>query len=168
MDLTKLIIELREKKRIKQVEIAQKLDMDKANYHRIENKGNKLTFEQLEAIANALGVSTKELLFGEKSENSNGKIEELTKEIELLKREKSILERELAEYKIEATVYKYFLFDLENQSEEEIKSFFEQSRHILSNKKALIGLASIVLKGEMEKEKEISLVEVLEQIKSLK
>lgn len=62
MDISKKIVEIRESKRIKQTEIAEKLSMDRQNYSRIEKKGKKLTIEQLEGIANALGVTIGEIL----------------------------------------------------------------------------------------------------------
>jgi transcriptional regulator with XRE-family HTH domain len=80
MSLSETIKAIRKEKRISQVEVADLLGMEKANYHRLENRGEKLTIEQLEKIAEALGVSAKELLFGEKQVNNN---DERVKELEL-------------------------------------------------------------------------------------
>lgn len=45
-----------------QAVVAELLDMDRANYSRIEKRGEKLTIEQLTGIAKALGVSLGEIL----------------------------------------------------------------------------------------------------------
>lgn len=49
------IKEIREKKRIKQIEISTALDMNNSFYAKIEKRGKKLTIEQLEAICKELG-----------------------------------------------------------------------------------------------------------------
>lgn len=55
---------VREAKKIKQSEVANVLGLDPSNYAKLENRGKKLTIEQLEAIGGALGVSVAELLTG--------------------------------------------------------------------------------------------------------
>lgn len=70
MDVSKNIKNIRESKGLKQYEIADKLGIDRQNYSRLEKRDKKLTLEQLEGIATALGVSLKELLFG-KNDYSN-------------------------------------------------------------------------------------------------
>jgi transcriptional regulator with XRE-family HTH domain len=65
MDISKRIIEVREEKRKTQADLARLLGMEQSNYARLEKRGKKLTFEQIEKIALALGVTAKELLFGE-------------------------------------------------------------------------------------------------------
>ena len=67
MNISKRIRDLREEKGIKQVDVANKLGLERGNYSRIERKGDKLTIKQVKQIADALGVNTKELLFSEKS-----------------------------------------------------------------------------------------------------
>jgi len=62
MDLHKNILAIWESKRIKQSEMAHKLDIDQSNYARLEKRGNKLTLEQVGKIAEALGVSVLELI----------------------------------------------------------------------------------------------------------
>ncbi len=87
MDLTKRIIEIRESKKISKTEVAQALNIDLSNYFRVEKKGSKLTYEQIESISNALGVSVKEFLFGENEiiQTTNTKeLEDLRKENESL------------------------------------------------------------------------------------
>lgn len=71
MDIGKNIKAIREAKRIKQVEVAELLEVDNSYYAKLEKRGNKLTVEQLEKIAVALGVSIKELLFGEKEDSND-------------------------------------------------------------------------------------------------
>lgn len=68
MDISKAIRTIREEKRLTQLEVAETLKMERSNYARLESRGNKLTVEQLEQIANVLGVSVMKLLFGD-SEN---------------------------------------------------------------------------------------------------
>jgi transcriptional regulator with XRE-family HTH domain len=81
MNISKNISSIREAKGIKQYQVAEMLGIEPPNYSRLEKRGDKLTVEQLEKIAVALGVSVKELLFGEKQVNNN---EERVKELELL------------------------------------------------------------------------------------
>ena len=51
------IKEIRESKRLSQVEVARRLGIDTQNYHRLEKRGKKLSIEQLESISEALEVS---------------------------------------------------------------------------------------------------------------
>lgn len=82
MDISNNIKKAREERRITQSEIARKLGIEPTNYPRLEKRGNRLTLEQLEAIAGALGVSLVELLTGEQQEeDSSKKITELEKEL---------------------------------------------------------------------------------------
>lgn len=81
MDLSANIKAIREAKRVKQLEIATALDIDPSNYAKLEKRGNKLTLEQLEKIAGALGVSVMELITGEAQTVQN---DERVKELELL------------------------------------------------------------------------------------
>lgn len=65
MDISKNIKDIREGKGLKQYEVADKLGMDRQNYSRLEKRDKKLTIEQLESIAEALGASLQDVLFGE-------------------------------------------------------------------------------------------------------
>lgn len=65
MYISKSIKDIREIKGLKQYEIADKLGMDRQNYSRLEKRDKKLIIEQLESIAEALGVSLQDVLFGE-------------------------------------------------------------------------------------------------------
>lgn len=69
MDISKNISSIRESKGIKQYQIAETLGIEPSNYSRLEKRGNKLTIEQLEDLAKALGVTIRELMFGEKLES---------------------------------------------------------------------------------------------------
>jgi transcriptional regulator with XRE-family HTH domain len=62
MDISNKIEQIRKAKRIKQIEISNALEMNNSYYARLEKRGNKLTIEQVEKIAGALGVSVAELL----------------------------------------------------------------------------------------------------------
>ncbi|RCR67450.1 helix-turn-helix domain-containing protein [Larkinella punicea] len=62
MDVTKNIKAMREKKGLRQADLAEKLGMERSNYSRLEKRGNDLSIRQIEEIANAMGVSFFELL----------------------------------------------------------------------------------------------------------
>lgn len=62
MNLSDQIIKVRESKGITQAEAARLLDMVQSNYARLEKRGSKLTLEQVENIAEALGASVNDLL----------------------------------------------------------------------------------------------------------
>lgn len=92
MDISKAIRTLREEKRLTQLEIADKLQMERSNYARLEARGNKLSVEQLEQIAGALGVSVLELMTGEPQKmEDTGKVKELEKRIKELETDKHYL-----------------------------------------------------------------------------
>ncbi|MFN8347462.1 MAG: helix-turn-helix transcriptional regulator [Spirosomataceae bacterium] len=67
-DISKSIRTVREAKRFTQQEVAELLQMERSNYARLEARGSKLTVEQLEKIAEVLGVSVFVLL-GQDEEN---------------------------------------------------------------------------------------------------
>jgi transcriptional regulator with XRE-family HTH domain len=85
MDVGKKIQMIRVAKETKQSDVALAIGVDVSSYSRIERKGNKITIEQLQAIANALGVSLSELLELDVPVESENKIKELEKEIEKVK-----------------------------------------------------------------------------------
>lgn len=62
MDISKAISAIREGKGIKQIEIATMLGIEQSNYSRLEKRGNKLAIDQLQAIADALGVTMLDIL----------------------------------------------------------------------------------------------------------
>ncbi len=81
MNIAEKIKAIREKKRIKQIEVANKLDLDPAYYARLEKRGEKLTIEQLKQIANALEVGINELLDIEVQPTDNEIVKELENKI---------------------------------------------------------------------------------------
>ncbi len=94
MDLYQRIQDLKKEKKKRDSEMAHALDMEQSNYVRVEKKGARLTYEQIEKIAAGLGVSTKELLFedSEVAQTINTKEnEELRKEIDELRRNIEVL-----------------------------------------------------------------------------
>lgn len=87
MKLSDNIKSIRKKKGVTQIDMAEKLGVGQSNYTYLENRGEKLTIEQLEAIAGALEVSVVELLTGEPQAVGNDDlIKELEKNIKDLER----------------------------------------------------------------------------------
>lgn len=62
MGVSERIKAIREVKRIKQIDVAATLNLDPSYYARLEKRGEKMSIEQLQSIADALGVSLGELL----------------------------------------------------------------------------------------------------------
>lgn len=80
MDLTNTIRSLRESKGLTQEDLADRFGVTRSNYAYLEGRGNKLTIEQLEKIANALDVSVVQLLTGEaQNVKDSEEIEQLKK-----------------------------------------------------------------------------------------
>lgn len=104
MNISKNISSIREAKGIKQYQVAEILGIEPPNYSRLEKRGDKLTIEQLEKISVALGVSVKELLFGEKEESKEDTqvLKSRIAELESIVKDKSKIIRSL-EDDIEAT-----------------------------------------------------------------
>ena len=85
MNIGTNIFNLRTLKGIKQSEIAEKLGLEQSGYSRIEKRGDKISFDLIERIAEIFGVPTEKLL-GFDITNSDGedkdrKIEDLEKRI---------------------------------------------------------------------------------------
>lgn len=76
MNISEKIKAVRKQNKISQSEMAEKIGLQhQSNYARFENRGKKLSFAELEKIAEALGVSVKYLLFGEEETlNDNEKM----------------------------------------------------------------------------------------------
>jgi transcriptional regulator with XRE-family HTH domain len=95
MDIAQRIKEEREKRGIKQVDMANFLNIERSNYTRLENRGSKLTLDQITSIASAIGISPAELL-GLESSSAEQQVEikenEKNKEIDDLKKRVSELE----------------------------------------------------------------------------
>lgn len=81
MDLSKNIREIRESLKIKQIEMANALDIDPPNYARLEKRGNKLSFEQLQQIADIFKMSVVEII---EYPNSNSGDSERVMELEVV------------------------------------------------------------------------------------
>lgn len=92
MDIKDKIRQIRESKGFTQEDIADKLGVTRANYRYFENRGNKLTIEQLGNIASALGVSMADIL-GYNSESNN------SQEVEQLRKRNEELEDRIEEFK---------------------------------------------------------------------
>ena len=76
MSISKRIKEIREQKGYTQKYMAEMMGIEQTNYGRFEKRDKKLTFEQLESIATALGVTIKDILF-EESEHPNTELSKL-------------------------------------------------------------------------------------------
>jgi transcriptional regulator with XRE-family HTH domain len=85
MEVTKNIISIRESSGLKQSEIALRLGIDQPNYSRLEKRGDKLSIEQIKAIALALEVPVSELLGFDDPVESEAKIKEMEIELRELK-----------------------------------------------------------------------------------
>lgn len=81
MNISDTIKRIRESKRIPQASIAESLEMDRANYNKLEKRGSKMTIEQLQSIADALEVSILDIL---------GIIPQLDKELQKQVQEQTI------------------------------------------------------------------------------
>ncbi|OJJ16703.1 hypothetical protein BKI52_32880 [marine bacterium AO1-C] len=153
MDISKRIKTIRESKKMRQIDVANYLGMEQTQYNRWENRNKKLSIDQLEQIADALGVTVKEIMYGEETNESelqiqktdiklkqrdeqisvkNQEIERLAKEIEYLKdnnnRLLSLLEKKEG---IDKEVEEYkkdilYLYEQLKQNGIEIKSRGEQ------------------------------------------
>ena len=125
MNLSERIKNIRETKRIRQSEIANHLEIDQPNYARLEKRDVRLTYEQIQKISEALGVSVKELLFDEKEEKTDSNAIELLE----LKRQNKLLEIQLKYEKVSS--------ELNNQKElvkRECYSYLEDFKlHLLQN-----------------------------------
>lgn len=90
MDISKIIREKREAQRLTQLDIAERLKTERSNYARLESRGEKLTIEQLQNIAGALGLGIGELLGLDVIGEQGKKIEQLQEELKYLdKRERN-------------------------------------------------------------------------------
>lgn len=63
IDVAKRIKAIRENKGLKQSDVAEKLEMERSNYSRLEKRGNDLSVNQITSIADALGVRLIDILF---------------------------------------------------------------------------------------------------------
>lgn len=103
MDISKNIKAIRELSKISQSEIARRLGVEPTNYPRMEKRGNKLTVEQLEKIAGALGVSVIELMTGEPQKvEDTDKVKELEKQVRELEKKNEELRKQQDDFWLSA------------------------------------------------------------------
>lgn len=91
---------VRETKRIKQSEIAAALGIDSSNYAKLEKRGEKLTLEQLGAVADALGIFLIDLLDTGHNPDKSEREKELEKEVLELDQENIELNRTIKAFTI--------------------------------------------------------------------
>ena len=99
MDLYQRIQDLKKEKKIRDSEMAHALDMEQSNYVRVEKKGVRLTYEQIEKIATGLGVSVKELLFDEKEDKTDSNL--VLKENEDLRKENEVNQQKIENLRLQ-------------------------------------------------------------------
>jgi len=96
MNLYHNIRDVRTSKGVSQAEMARRLDLDPSAYHRLEHRGDKLTLEQIDKIAQALEMSRLELLtWGKKPEDvpeKDSTIKELESRVKELTTTRDILQ----------------------------------------------------------------------------
>ncbi|MCK8495904.1 helix-turn-helix domain-containing protein [Spirosoma sp. RP8] len=98
MNVSNNIKAIRTEKGITQSEIARIIGVERTNYHRLENRGEKLTIEQAESIAEALGVTLVELLtWGKSEENKDSDKERLTTKLSELEKQNEGLNKQLSD-----------------------------------------------------------------------
>ena len=79
MNITERIRHIRESKGLTQEDLAEQFNVTRSNYAYLEGRGEKLTIEQLQKIAKALGVGVSELM-------GTGEVKNSAREAELEKR----------------------------------------------------------------------------------
>ena len=118
--LTKLIEDHRKRKGLTQEQIANALEMSRNNYHRMINRGKKMSLIQIEQIANALGIDIEMLITGQTSKeeeikNLNSAIERLSLKVQNLS-----LRHQNAKHFFVFYMGQIF-FNIVNQTNEDIK-----------------------------------------------
>lgn len=111
MDVSKEIVKVREAKRIKQSEVAEKLNMERPNYSRIEKRGLKMSLEQLIQIADVLEVPFMDLL-----KDSDNPI--INPEFSEIKKENKELKGKIADLEDDKKLLKKELLQIQSQFEE--------------------------------------------------
>lgn len=97
MNVTDKIREIRTAKGLTQTEVAKRYGTSPEFYHRLEKKENKLTIEQAEKIAGALGISLGELLGYENTGESKA-VKELETRLEQSEKENEELKLQIEAY----------------------------------------------------------------------
>lgn len=124
MSISDRIKAIRESKKIRQSDIARALGIEPTNYPRLENRGNKLSFEQLEAIAGVLEVSVLDILtWGESKELEK----EEAKEVAQLQKENEELKKRMKELESLNTAYEKYINTLSNNFTFQFNQIFEDA-----------------------------------------
>lgn len=84
MNIAKRIKDIREAKKMRQLDVAEKLGIEVSQYNRWEKRGDKLTLEQIKQIADALMVTAKEILYNEEDTSNQSEAERLKAKLEAL------------------------------------------------------------------------------------
>ncbi|NME66586.1 helix-turn-helix domain-containing protein [Flammeovirga aprica] len=71
IDFGKTIRDIRERKGLTQLQVAERLGMDRSNYYRLEKKGNKITGENIIKLTEALQIDLDEFVLQSMGKNSN-------------------------------------------------------------------------------------------------
>jgi transcriptional regulator with XRE-family HTH domain len=126
MGISESIKSIREKKRIKQVELADLLNLAPSYYSRLEKRGEKMTIEQLQSIADALGVSIGELLGieGKGGANDGERVKELEKRVNELEELTNLHRERYVRLMDNVNVHAWFLIN-KFKREMTIKAFEE-------------------------------------------
>lgn len=109
MNLYERIKEIRTRKRLKQSDIAKALELDPAYYSRLEKRGDKMTIEQVKAIAMALDVSLSELLGLDVPVENEEKVKELEGRIYFLEEKNKYLSA-IDEFTVKGVAYDIIRF----------------------------------------------------------
>ncbi|GAA4447675.1 hypothetical protein GCM10023091_42980 [Ravibacter arvi] len=93
--ITEKLKQIREESGLTQAELASKLDMERSNYARLENRGELLTIAQLKAICRALDVSVLDVIDESNNQASrtgkNQELKEVNRKLRELKTENGLL-----------------------------------------------------------------------------
>ena len=84
MEISEKIKKMRKAKGLSQAALGKLIGTSQSAINYFENKGNELTISQIERIADALGISTKELLFGDSEIPNNNEINDLLETLKML------------------------------------------------------------------------------------
>lgn len=96
MSITDKVKAIRDELRLSQAEIARRLEIEPPSYHRLENRGDKLSFEQLQSIANALGVSSLYIITWGEAVPHHQNVGDRSEEIQMLRERIADLENSLS------------------------------------------------------------------------
>jgi transcriptional regulator with XRE-family HTH domain len=123
------IKEIRELKGYKQDDLANHLGLVRSSYNKIENAKTALTIENLQKIADFLGVSVEEILFDKQSSQDTTEKDRRIRELE---QEKRLLEWELGLREKEYKTTMYWIERL-NELRESILPKLEQRESFVIN-----------------------------------